>query len=184
MSRRTTFFAWIVFLSAVCAWAGVGCFAYYISSLESAHTASIQSSQKSAAEAAQVSYLHKVVSSTADERAQLDSITMVDPSALANMVNTAGTSTGVDLKISNASAGNVSSVDGKTAAQTFSFLVTSQGSFSSVMYAAALLESLPVPSSVLQYTITHSSDTAGAAKGGGWQMNAQVQILSTSNTAS
>ena len=80
---------------------------------------------------------------------------------------------------------NVSSVGGKTTAQGFSFLATAQGSFASALYAATLLESLPVPSSMQEINFTHAMDMSGTVGGNtGWQLNAQVQILSASNPAS
>lgn len=129
--------------------------------------------------------MHGTVSRSADERAQLDVLTTIDPASLANMIDSAGTTAGVDLTISNTSAENVSSVGGKTFEQGFSFLATSQGSFASVIHAASLLESLPVPSSVQVINLTHLQTSPGkTGSDPAWQMNAQVQILSASNASS
>ncbi len=185
MSRSTSFIAWLLLSLAIASWAGVGLFAYLISSLEAERIADSQASQKEATEAAQASFVHGIVSSTASARSQLDALTAVDPSALADLISTAGSSTGVNLSISNASAGNISSVDGKTTSQTFSFLATSQGSFAATMYATALLETLPVPSTIQQITFSNIPGSSGNAKSDdSWQMNAQVQVLSASNTSS
>jgi len=185
MSRNTTLLAWFSLLIAIFAWVGVGFFAYQIGVLEDARAADSQSSQQRSQRSLQASYLHGIVSSSANERAQLDTLVAVDPSSLANMIDSAGTSAGVGLTISNASADNVSSVAGKTTAQGFSFLATSEGSFASVLYAAALLESLPVPSSVVEINLSHGMDSSGTAgNNAAWQMNAQVQVLSASNMSS
>ena len=185
MSRNTITFAWLFALLAVLAWAGVGLFAYEIGALEDARTADTQSSRQSSQQSVQASYLHGVVTSTVEQRAQLDTVITIDPASLANMIATAGTSAGVDLTISNTSAETVSSVGGKTNAQGFSFLATSQGSFASVMYAAELLETLPIPSTVQGINLTHGSGSPGSpGDSSAWQVNAQVQILSVSNTSS
>ena len=172
-------------LLAIIAWMGVGLFAYQISLLEDARDADAHSSQQQSQQSVQASYLHGIVLNSVEQRAQLDTLTAIDPTSLAEMINTAGTSAGVSLAISNASAENVSSVGGKTIAQGFSFLTTSQGSFASVMYAAALLESLPIPSVVQEINFTHTEAMPGATGNkAAWQMNAQVQILSASNVSS
>ena len=185
MSRNTIILTWFLALLAVLAWAGVGFCAYQIGTLEDARAADTQSSQQQSEQSVQASYLHGIVSSSADERAQLDTLVTVDPASLADMINSAGTSAGVSLTISNASAEEISSVGGKTTTQGFGFLATSQGSFASVMYAAALLESLPTPSTVQEINLTHTQNTSGKAGGNAaWQMNAQVQVLSASNASS
>jgi hypothetical protein len=185
MSRNIIIFAWGMLALAVLAWIGVGFCAYQIGSLEDARDADTQSSQQSSQQAIQASYVHGIVSSSADERAQLDALTTIDPASLADMIDSAGASAGVGLTINNTSAEDVSSVGGKTAQQGFSFLATSQGSFASVMHAASLLESLPVPSSVQVINFSHPQAAPDAATGNAeWQMNAQVQILSASNASS
>jgi hypothetical protein len=185
MSRNTINFAWFLAVIAVLAWAGVGFFAYQIGALENARAADMRSSQQRSQQSVQASYLHGIVSSSATDRAQLDTLISVDPASLADMIDSAGTQAGVSLTISNASAENISSVDGKTTAQGFSFLATSQGEFASAMQAAALLESLPIPSSVQAIRLSHTQTSPGTTGAGAvWQMNAQVQILSASNVSS
>ena len=185
MSRNTVIFAWTLLVLAAIAWAGVIFCAYQINVLEDARAADTQSSRQQSQQSVQASYLHGIVSSSAVSRSQLDALISVDPTSLANMIDSAGRSAGVDLAISNASAENVSSVEGKTVAQGFSFLATSQGSFASVMHAAALLESLPIPSTVLQINLSHPQSVSGSTGAGTtWQMNAQIQVLSASNIAS
>jgi hypothetical protein len=183
MLRSIIIVAWFALALAIFAWAGVAFFAYQIGVLESARAAGMQSSQQQSEQSAQASYLHGLVAGSAAARTQLDALVNIDPVSLANMVDSAGSSHGVGLAISNASAENVSSAGGRTTTQSFSFIVTSKGNFASVMYAAALLGTLPVPSSVQEINLVQAPAASGAA-GGAWQMSAQVQVLSASNISS
>ncbi len=185
MKGHTIYIAWSLSLLAVLAWAGIGSFAYRINVLENTREANMQSVQAHSRQSVQASYLHGVVMASATQRAQLDALIAVDPASLADMINSVGTSTGVAIKISNASAENVSSVDGKMTLQGFSFLASAEGNFASALYAASLLESLPIPSSVQQINLTHAESAVDTSGGNAaWQMSAQVRVLSVSNTSS
>ena len=185
MSRNLNYIAGIVLLLTVLAWIGVGALVFFISSKQSDRVAQASSVQSVSNQNSQATYLHTLVADSKDARDQLSALFNVDPSALANTINATGKSAGVHLQITSALSDSALAVPTAGSVQSFSFIATAQGSFQDVMYAATLLETLPVPSSVRQIEFTHTVATPGSASNAGpWQMSAQVKILTVSSISS
>ena len=146
---------------AVLAWAGVGFFAYQIGALENARAADMRTSQQRSQQSVQASYLHGIVSSSATDRAQLDTLIAVDPASLADMIDSAGTKPASVSRSATHRRRIYRPWTARRSAQGFSFLATSQGEFASAMQAAALLESLPIPSSVQAIRLSHTQTSPG-----------------------
>lgn len=182
MVRNITYIAWLALVLAVLAWLGVGLFASTILAEQGNRAADVQQLQDSSSQASQALDLHALVSDTASARTALTGLVTVDPASLAQAIDTAGTSAGIPIEISDASSGSAPAVSGGTATQAFAFTAASQGSFAAVMRAAQILETLPVPSSIQEIQIIRSPDAAGTT--GLWQMSAQVQALTASTVSS
>jgi hypothetical protein len=194
MSRNTIYIAWAALLLALVAWGVVGLFAYQISTAQADRAALAQKSGLQSSQTSQSIQLHAFVEKTATARAELDALSIVDPASLASTLSTAGKSAGVAITISNALSLNSPAVGSAAPAQAFGFIASAQGSFASVMYAARLLEALPLPSQMQEIQFTRPSSTSGAPIGaaaaaagsaaGLWQMSAQVKVVTASSISS
>ena len=180
-SLNSTVTAWVAFLLAIVAWAGVVLFAFSIQTQESDHTTHVQAAQAQTSQDSKLSYVHALVTESAGDRSELDSLVNVDPATLADLVNTAGKSSGAAIQISDASSDNAPST-GAAGTQAFGFIAGSAGSFATVMYAAQLLETLPVPSSIQEIQLVHVTNPS--TPGATWQMNAQVRVITASAISS
>lgn len=185
MSRNITFISWIALLIAIVAWVGVGFFAVTIQAAAASDSLHMKELSSSSIQTSRISSLQKLVSETADDRATLNTIALVNPASLADTITNAGSSAGVAIDISDANSANGPSINGAPAAHAFSFIASATGSFASVMYAMTLLQSLPVPSSIQQIQLISAPTTAGAAAvKPSWQMDAQINVVTASDISS
>jgi hypothetical protein len=183
-STTTNYLAWLMLAAALIALGGVVFFASTIQEIRDTRIVSAQQLGAASLEASQAASLKSLVSDTADERSELDSIAAVDPSSLADGIMTAGKSAGITIDITDANSESSPSIGSLEPTSAFSFVASASGSFASVMYATELLETLPVPSSIGQIEFTASADSSGASSTkASWQMNAQLQVLTASSTA-
>jgi hypothetical protein len=184
MSYKSSFVAWITTATACGAWVAVVLFAMYIQSMQADHETRAQETQQRIEKKVQTTYTHAVVTATADARAQLDALVNVDPASLSDLINGAGKVAGVSVQITNALSESASALNTKAGTQAFSFNAVSQGTFGAVVYAAGLLETLPVPSSVERLDFVHTPGIPGVGGDSGWHLSAQVKIVTASSISS
>jgi hypothetical protein len=180
-TRNTGILAWAAVTAAVAAWIGVFMYDSWISAqleARSSQTTDVQSVSEKEVAAVR---LHVLARDTANQRTQLDSLTNTDIISVADIIEGIGKIAVVQLKIGAATP--ETTVQKKGAANTpassiVGFVVEASGAFASVMHAAALLESLPVPSSVqnLEFENIMSSSDAKSSKST-WHLTARVRVL-------
>lgn len=135
--------------------------------------------------------LHSLARDTQNQRVQLDNLTRSDVIGVANMIDGIGKIAGVQLKIEGATPEPAVKKKGSNktaeapALSAVSFVVEADGTFASVMHAAALLESLPVLSSVqnLEFARSLISSDSKSAKSS-WHLTARIRVLIASDISS
>jgi hypothetical protein len=186
MNNRMTYIAGATLLIAIVAWIGVGLFAVTILSDAASHDANARETSSSLTTISRASALRSLAADTADGRTQLNAIVAVDPASLANTVTSVGQAAGVTITITDANSVSspvVAQASGpgvSTPIQAFSITANATGSFASLMYAASLLESLPLPSSIQELQLAASAPDTQTGKVS-WQLNAQIHIITASN---
>ncbi len=122
--------------------------------------------------------LHNLAPSTADNTANLNSLLNVDVLGIASDIEDAGKASGAATVIGAASSQSVK-VSGATDLHTLEFIVTASGTFSQVMRAAQLFESLPLASTIEELDFSHQSSGTPA-----WQLSARIKVLTTADISS
>ena len=185
---RITLFAWIAVAAALIAW-GVGWM--FLSSIRvelDARGAQLAGAQDVTARENASMRLHALARNTKDLRAQLDGLAQIDVLGIANMVESVGKIAGVKIKIGGALSGTMNepqNAGSVPALNSLRFVVTTEGSFSALMHTAALLESLPMLSSIEQLDLERTPST-GALESRSliWRMTTNIRVLSAANISS
>lgn len=182
--RNLNVLSWIICVLALCAWVGVAFFITQVRSLRAEHSSKATLSQKQSVQAAQAASQHAAIVSAAPAIQQLATVSQVDPTHIAQAITAAGSAAGVAIDIKSATQGAVTAIDAKTTVQSYTFLVSVQGNFASVLYAAKLLATLPIPASLSQLQFTHLPTGQAGSKSSVWEMSAQLQIVSIVSSSS
>ncbi len=177
--RNLSALSWVLCLFSIAAWIGVGSFIGDIRSLQDMHSSSAATSQRRSVQAMQAANQHAMVVSAQPAQSQLDALSQVDPTHIAQAITSAGTAAGVTIDIKSATQGALTALDSKSSVQSYTFLVSAQGSFVSLIRAAQLLEVLPIPASMSQLQFTHLPPGQGGPKDAAWEMTVQLQVVST-----
>ena len=180
MQRAPIYRAWGLAVIALLAWAFVLWFAFNLQSTQAQSLSDAQLSASASSRDSAASDLHAALQETASERASLASLITIDPTTLAATINQAGQTAGVNLKIQSASPETMAA---GSPVQAFDFTVTAQGTFSQLLYAEQLLETLPVPSSIQNLQLIHAPNDA-VTTDGAWQLNAGIQIITSATISS
>lgn len=168
--------------AAVTAWTGVFMYDSWISAQQNtrlSHTADVQSASERDIAAFR---LHALARDTENQRVQLENLTRSDVVSVANMIDGIGKIAGVQLKIGGANPESLPKKKGSNdtlALNAVGFVVEADGTFASVMHAAALLESLPVLSSIqnLEFERPLLSSDSKSAKPSTWHLTARIRVL-------
>ena len=182
-ARNNTWIAWGCVLVAIAAWAGVAMFALAIQARVKARSSQLTKVESAATVANKALLLNTLARDTKDLRGQLDNLTQVDALGVVNIIEGVGKITGTKVTISNALSNTELRQTNSTstpALHSLSFLVGVEGSFSALMRAAALFETLPVLSSVQSLEFERIVQTT-RSKVAMWRMTAQIIVLSSSN---
>ena len=179
-SRTATYLAYSALTVAILAWIGVGYFAMLIHTERAAYTARLQETAQKSDQAAAEALTHIIASGNLTRSASLDALVTSDIPSIIGAIMSVGTSTGVSIKISGAVPEPVPK-NQKKDVHAVSFLIESTGSFSSLMRAIALLEVVPIASSI------DSIDLSQVPRGGDttartpqlWHLNIKMRVLTT-----
>jgi len=179
MKRTNIYLAVTLLLLALLAWGAVVYFNFAISGAQAQYEADTQTSQQSSTEQSSSVSTHAVAQDTAVARAQLDALLAPDVSSIANTLRGIGSTTGVSVKLGGALPEDAPTTPtvGVTI-QAVAFSLEADGSFPALMRTEALIETLPLPSSVERFDIQHA---AGADT---WHMSVSIRVLTTSPISS
>ncbi|MDP2648666.1 MAG: hypothetical protein U1D26_01185 [Patescibacteria group bacterium] len=184
MQKGLTYIAWAFALIALISCVAVVYFAQMIANQEVEHAdARTQADAATTREAARIR-AGALVRDTVLPRGKLESYLQADVIEIVDLVKAAGKSAGVSLQLSSAlpeSFPAVQPVSGPSV-NAIGFVVQGQGSFSSLMHAERLFESLPVAASVNRLDISRNPGSKGSS--GDWNMNVYIRVLTTAPISS
>lgn len=174
MKLPRPFIAWITLALGIGAWGGAIFLAERIAYESEARVFAAESQEQSSVKQMSAIRTRALAEETRKEREALERQLGVNVIGLANIIENAGRSVGVAVRISDAlpeSGANAAALKG------VGFVIEAYGSFNSLMHVAAVFETLPVPASVEQLEFEHISGSGGAT--GSWRLSARLRILST-----
>ena len=173
--------------AAIAAWAAVFMYAAWISAQLDAlksQTADVQSVSERDIVSIKV---HALARDTKNLREQLDGLTHSDVIGIADTLDSIGKIAGVTLRIGSAAQEPAEkkkgAADSAPALHAVSFVVDAVGTFSSLMHAAALLENLPLLSSVqsMEFENLSSLNDSGSAKSTAWHLTARIRAVTAAD---
>ncbi len=142
---RTKLLSYLVFAAATVAWMGVGYFAHIVLGERDAYTSRVGTIDQAAQMQAASLRMHALVQDSVDERAKIEKLANVPLLSAVNAIESVGKITGGKLQISDASPARDVRRDKGLVLHAVTFLVQSEGSFSTLVKTLELLESLPLP---------------------------------------
>ena len=183
--NKNNYIPWIVLMLGIGAWGGVYYYWYTVQVSLDSYTKSVHSNLEISNNAGVSARLHGVYRDTEADRATLYEIMNFDPLKITTLIAQAAQQAQVTIDISNPTAENASTISKDIVIQKFGFVANTRGTFSEVMRALTVLETLPAAVSI--DTIDISLDSSGIKNKTTthlWQMNAHLQIFITNNTGS
>jgi|SRR3989344_995946 len=180
-----SYLSWGALVASLLAWGCVAWFALIIADVGAARASSQNSAQQTSAKQTASLRTHSLAIETSGARAQLEAIAGMDIVSIVDTINAVGKDAGVHIQIGQALS--TPGDKGGSPVRAVSFIVGAEGDFASVMQAASLLATLPIPSVVDQLDFEHIRDLSGAAASGKkapWRLNAHVRFLTTADTSS
>ena len=173
MRTPSSFIVWSVCALALALWAGLVVFALSIDARQAAVAAAIQAGTQDAARRASLSSAIALAAATAGERVKLEQVVNRDILTLSNLVGQAGQDAGVSLSVVGVTPGPGPTLPRGSVLHPSSviFSVKASGSFAQLMTTAALLEDLPVASTIESVQFSRS-DTPGV-----WDMNMTIGVI-------
>jgi len=181
-TQNIAMFAWTAVAAAAALWTGVFMYAAWISAERDAGMSQAADAQSvSEREIANIR-LHALVRDTENLRTQLEGLARADVIGIANTIDSIGKIAGVTLKIGAATPESTVQKRGTvntSVLHAVGFVIEADGTFPSLMHAAALLESLPTLSSVqgMEFEHTPLSGSSASAKSAPWHLTARIRVL-------
>lgn len=168
------------------AWAGVWRTHSYIDESVAQYRAELSTRESVAAREAAQARIRSFADETKSKRAALAGQVTIDPIAATKIIESVGPAARVSLRVSDASAETVPLPSGAAARplKVVGFLVEATGSFSAIMKAARMLESLPLPTAIRQLDIAQvpaDQDTKGPRQ---WRLHMRIRLLTDSDLTS
>ncbi len=175
----TRYSSWVALAAAVALWAGVGYFAWMITSAAEEHAARIAGMEQEELEHAAALRLHALARDTEDARTKLEQLSDSDIVEILDIIESLARDTGVPIGIGQAPS--ISSTEASPV-RVASFIIEAQGTFTQVAQAVALLESLPIPSHLdeLQLERLPSAESGKSAKSS-WRVVTQIRFFTTAD---
>src|SRR3989344_3752427 len=184
LRRAIPYLSWICLLAAVAAWAGAGYFAWTISARADARAERLAALEQESARHAAGLRLHALARETREARDALEGIARPGIIEMIESIEAAGRDAGISLEIGEAA---FAPSDPAARTRTLAFTVEGGGTFSKVMHAAALLESLPLPSSVDDVQLENlpaGAAASGRSGAGSWRLVIRIRFLTTADISS
>jgi hypothetical protein len=158
---------------AILAWTGFGGLVFQVESERTDYAEALSRSEEEATRGESAARLRASVESTEAERAALESILNISILRAVEVIEQAGRAAGAsDVRIGEATP--VSGASEKLAA--VSVVVNASGSFTTIMRAIALFETLPIPATLEQFELEKIDQTNT------WKLTARLRVLLASTT--
>lgn len=174
-------FSWFLFCLAILLWVAVGYVAERTFSLEVVREISAGKREQELSQQEDNLHIHALARETKDSRAKLDEIARSDVVEILDSIESIARSSGLPISIGQAIT---TSTTADSTLHAVSLSLEATGSFAEVTHAAALLESLPIPSSLREIRFEQISGNVPGKKGKMWRVTAQVQFLTSADISS
>lgn len=179
MSTDKAHITWMVIGAALCVWAGVGLFAWTVTNAAAERAERMASLKQEEAERASAFRVHTLARETQEERNALNMLAQQDIISIIESIERVGTTARVSLEIGQALAERENTSE--SGIRSVNVVVDATGSFSAVMHALALLETLPLPSEITQ---TQLERLPGESGKGGWRAVVHITVFTTVDISS
>ncbi len=180
--KHSAYFSWLALIAAILVWLFVGLFAWTIHAEKTARMSRDSDSEYISATQDASLRLRALARDTRAERALLDQLAETDVAQIVDTIESVGRDAGVVLEIGQALS--APSGDTPSPAKTVSLFVSAEGTFSTVMRAARLLASLPIPSLIQEIQFEHVASGGGGAAKSGWRLGVRILFLTTAEISS
>lgn len=177
-THLSTYLGWLSLCLALLAWAGVGYFGWMIAGEEATRASRLSEGQQASLKEAAAARAHALIADTGPEQSALEAFFGVDVISAARLIRETGASVGVATDVGSAQPEQMSSLQGGTNLSAIGFLVRGEGSFSSVMRALELFETLPMPATLERFDLQRVQDSSR------WQLNLYLRVVTTTPLAS
>lgn len=161
------------------AWAGAWYAFRMIVAGQTEHRDMLIMAQKAERESAVAAQLRTAVAQSEQERSQLEMLSRADVVSVASAIEAAGKSVGATARVVDVDA--IPDKDPQlaeiTGVHAIGYAVDARGSFQQLMSLLQLLEVLPAPSTIEQFTL--SKDTEAGARAGAWRLVLRLRLLTT-----
>ena len=172
--------AWISLALALCAWASVVFFVLSIQSTEVARATALTNAQQSSTIQYSSVRMHATAQDTAGERTALEQLLAGDVVTVVTMLDGVGKTAGVTFKLSGALPETPPvGLPAGSPIQAVGFAIEADGKFASLMRVVQLLETLPIPSSVVRLDMQHTTGAKDA-----WHLSVYIKVLMSSTPTS
>lgn len=162
------------------AWAGAWYASSAILSLRDAKATTVAAAQKEERARASAALLHSAVAESADVRAKMETLSRADVVSLASTIESTGKATGAKVHVVD--VGPLPDKDAQRAAQTgvhtVGYSVEGTGTFPQLMAVVELLETLPAPTIIDQFSLSRATDAAT-----GWRLTMRLRVFTAMNAS-
>jgi hypothetical protein len=165
--------AWGALIIAIALWGGFGLLVRTLYAERTDFTKAQATKEQDALRGESAARLHATVQDTASDRASIESLLSMSILNAVEMIETTGRQAGA----TNVSIADATPIAGSPAAKDltpYSIVVNAGGSFSSLMRAASLYETLTIPSILEQLELERVDKS--------WKSTAHLRVLLTSKT--
>ena len=173
--------SWITLVGALFAWVGVVSLALFIIRIEHDRSALADTADQTTNKQALAARVHALARQSAEKRMVLEKTANVDVVAAVNIIESVGALAGVTLRVRDArNEKSASPRAGGLELFTIGLYVEAEGSFSGIMRALQIFETVPLPISLDQFDIGRAPlDEQGSNPNLPWRLNARLRLLST-----
>src|SRR3989344_7592842 len=162
-------------LLALLLWSGVLYFARTISAAAEGHRDDLAGMEQQTAEQAAALRLHALSRETKDDRSRLDALSSFDLAEILDAIEALARDVGVPVEITQAPSITSSEA---SPIRTAVFSIEAQGTFAEVARVVALLETMPIPSSLDEVRLER---VALSATRSAWRTIITVRFLTTAD---
>lgn len=181
-----TIVAFVAVVVGLGAWYGVWLMQGYVVESLAQYQSEISSRMSAQAREAAQARVRSLAAETEHKRAALAKYVVVDPIEATKMIESVGVAARVTLRVNDVSPETIPLPPGSGARplKAVGFLIEATGSFSAIMKAARLLETLPLPTAVRQLDIAQVPADQNAKGPPLWRLNMRIRLLTDSTLTS
>jgi hypothetical protein len=180
MNKKIAITSWVLMCVAVCAWGGVVLGSQLIVRIAQERAADMKDALTKANQEALNQKVRALAATTEKDRASLESLLKTELVYMINTIEAAGATARVQSKVSDASLSGTQPIPQSDPIRSVVFSVQAQGTYTQIMHAAKLYETLPLLSSVEQVELERVQ--SAEQKTPLWNMLVRIRVQTTSSS--